>query len=230
MERVNVLINKLKEQLTEQAATANLLITAQMLVIELQQKPLQKTSGKVAVTMPFIQTETYIAPAIVTDILEIQQPLNIEHLNAKEEIVSKKEPVGYKQTYFFEDTYRTIPTVAFQTQKEIYELNDAIVITEEESINTKWQDKQIEVATLLERSPIKDFRKAVNINDRYLFINDLFRGDEAMYERSLKTIQGFSIMPEATFWIQRELKLKLGWKEGSQAVKLFDQLVSRRFS
>lgn len=229
MERVNVLINKLQEQLNEQSATANILITAQMLVIELQQKPFQKTSGKVVVTMPFIQSEAYTKPAIVTDILEIYQPLNTEDFIAKEEIVVKEEPVTYMQSNFFEEAYTAIPTMAFQAQKEVYELNDTMV-AEEESINTKWQDKHVEVATLLERTPIKDLKKAVNINDRYLFINDLFRGDEAMYERSLKTIQGFSIMPEATFWIQRELKLKLGWTEGSQAVKLFDQLVSRRFS
>ena len=231
MERVNVLINRLQEQLNENAASSNLLITAQMLVKELQQKPLQKTSSKVAVTMPFINSEVYTVPTLVTNILEIPQPLDTEDFIAEEEIVTKEEAVvfKYKHTNFFEDVFTSIPTMAFQTQKEVYELNDTMIL-EEESINTKWHDKQIEVATVLERTPIKDFRKAININDRYLFINDLFRGDEAMYERSLKTIQGFSILPEATFWIQRELKLKLGWVEGSQAVKLFDQLVSRRFS
>ena len=231
MERVNVLINRLQEQLNENTASSNLLITAQMLVKELQQKPLQKTSNKVAVTMPFINSEVYIESAIITNILEIPQPLDTEDFIAKEEIATKEEAVvfKYKQTNFFEDAFTAIPTMAFQTQKEVYELNDTMIV-EAESINTKWRDKQLEVATVLERTPIKDFRKAININDRYLFINDLFRGDEAMYERSLKTIQGFSILPEATFWIQRELKLKLGWTEGSQAVKLFDQLVSRRFS
>ncbi len=229
MERVNVLINRLQEQLNENTASSNLLITAQMLVKELQQKPLQKTSSKVAVTMPFINSEVYTEPAIITNILEIPQPLDTEDFIAEEEIVAKEEAVAYKHTNFFADAFTAIPTMAFQIQKEVYELNDTM-IAEAESINTKWQDRQVEVATVLERTPIKDFRKAININDRYLFINDLFRGDEAMYERSLKTIQGFSILPEATFWIQRELKLKLGWTEGSQAVKLFDQLVSRRFS
>ena len=45
----------------------------------------------------------------------------------------------------------------------------------------------------------------------FLFINDLFRGDEAMYERSIKTINSFNIYPEAEYWISRELKVKLGW-------------------
>jgi hypothetical protein len=78
-------------------------------------------------------------------------------------------------------------------------------------------------------SPIRDLKKAIGINDRYVFINELFRGDEVMYERSIKTINNFKILPEAEYWIQRELKVKLGWDEGSGTVKHFDQLVKRRF-
>jgi hypothetical protein len=51
-----------------------------------------------------------------------------------------------------------------------------------------------------------------------------------MYERSIKTINGFNIYGEAEFWIKRELKLKIGWPEDSEVVQLFDQLVKRRFS
>jgi hypothetical protein len=61
-------------------------------------------------------------------------------------------------------------------------------------------------------------------------VNDLFRGDENMYERSIKTINGFSIYPEAEYWITRELKVKLSWPDNSETVKLFDQLIKRRFS
>jgi hypothetical protein len=77
---------------------------------------------------------------------------------------------------------------------------------------------------------IRDLKKAIGINDRFLYINELFRGDENMYERSIKTINGFSILPEAEYWIQRELKVKIGWNQDSETVKQFDQLVKRRFT
>ena len=51
-----------------------------------------------------------------------------------------------------------------------------------------------------------------------------------MYERSVKTINSFNIYAEAELWIKRELKLKLAWGEGSEAARLFDQLVMRRFA
>ena len=55
-------------------------------------------------------------------------------------------------------------------------------------------------------------------------------GDEAMFERSVKTLNQFSILPEAEFWMQRELKLKLAWNEDAPIVQQFIQLVRRRFS
>ena len=78
--------------------------------------------------------------------------------------------------------------------------------------------------------PVRDLRKAIGINDRYVFVSELFRGDEVGYERSIKTINNFRILAEAQYWIERELKLKLGWDENKEIVKLFDQLVKRRFS
>ncbi len=77
---------------------------------------------------------------------------------------------------------------------------------------------------------VKDLRKAIGINDRFLYISELFRGDEVMYERSIKTINGFAIFAEAEYWIRRELKTKLGWDDNETVVKQFYQLVRRRFS
>ena len=51
-----------------------------------------------------------------------------------------------------------------------------------------------------------------------------------MYERSVKTINGFSVYPEAEQWIKRELFTKLCWESESDIVKQFDQLVRRRFA
>jgi hypothetical protein len=51
-----------------------------------------------------------------------------------------------------------------------------------------------------------------------------------MYERSIKTINSFRILPEAQYWIERELKVKLGWDENKESTRHFYQLVKRRFS
>lgn len=130
------------------------------------------------------------------------------------------------------DPLSEVPTLAQQQQDvpQKSDLNDSMASVDSESLNEKLRVEQIELGSMLQGSPIRDLKKAIGINDRYLFINELFRGDETMYERSLKTINGFSILPEAQYWIQRELKVKLGWNESSESVHHFDQLVKRRFS
>lgn len=104
---------------------------------------------------------------------------------------------------------------------------DAVPVKE---LNERLKEQTREVAQKLQDVPIKDLRKAIGINDRYLYINELFNGDEAMFERSVKTLNQFSILPEAEFWMQRELRIKLGWKEDNTLVQQFVQLVRRRFS
>ena len=61
------------------------------------------------------------------------------------------------------------------------------------SLNDKLKQAKIELSDALQEVPVKDLKKAIGVNDRFLFINELFRGDEVMYERSIKTINSFSI-------------------------------------
>ncbi len=136
-----------------------------------------------------------------------------------------------KPVILFEET-PDIPTLTHQEVKPApKEINDVIAGSSENgSLNDKLRQGTMELGDQLSEAPIRDLKKAIGINDRFLFINDLFRGDETMYERSIKTINGFSILPEAEYWIQRELKVKLGWDDRTEAVKQFAQLIKRRFS
>jgi hypothetical protein len=116
------------------------------------------------------------------------------------------------------------------TAKAPKELNEILPTNNTASLNDLHSNPVNEVSDIFEDAPIKDLKKAIGVNERFLYLNELFRGDEAMYERSIKTINAFSIYPEAEFWIRRELKLKLGWDDKYNTVKQFDQLVRRRFS
>ncbi|MFN8264617.1 MAG: hypothetical protein U0T11_01005 [Chitinophagaceae bacterium] len=109
-------------------------------------------------------------------------------------------------------------------------MNEIVLFDESPSINEQLKAGQKEVAHKLNEAPVKDLKKAIGINDRFVFINELFRGDETMYERSIKTINNFTIYPEAQYWMERELKIKLGWNDKSAVVQDFYSLVKRRFT
>ena len=125
------------------------------------------------------------------------------------------------------DTAVESPTLTqHQVRKELHEL----IADHKESLNDRLKQEKTEVAQVLKETPIKDLRKGIGINDRFTFVNELFRGDVAMYERSIKTINNFHIFSEAEYWISRELKYKLGWDETKESVQHFYYLVRRRFA
>jgi hypothetical protein len=122
------------------------------------------------------------------------------------------------------------PTDRFTLSQKAREVNDVIGLNGSSSLNDKLKSEVSDLKSALNDTPVRDLRKAIGVNDRYVFINQLFRGDEVMYERSIKTINGFRILPEAEYWMERELKVKLGWDENREATRHFYQLVKRRFS
>ncbi len=145
--------------------------------------------------------------------------------------VIEKAPVEHEPKELFSlslDGLHEAPTLMQHTvaEKEVHEL----IAEKNESLNDKLKQEQLELGNTLKEAPIKDLRKGIGVNDKFLFINELFRGDDAMYERSIKTINGFRILPEAEYWMNRELKVKLGWNDSKETVQLFYAVVRRRFS
>jgi hypothetical protein len=122
------------------------------------------------------------------------------------------------------------PIDRFTLSQKAREVNDVIGANGTSSLNDKLKSDVSDLKSALNDTPVRDLRKAIGVNDRYVFINQLFRGDEVMYERSVKTINGFRILPEAEYWMERELKVKLGWDENREITRHFYQLVKRRFS
>lgn len=157
------------------------------------------------------------------------EPEPIPHFVEQKPWNSVFPPQEEKASPWAIDPVLEVPTLAHQ-EKVVYELNDTMVAEGTASLNDKLKQNKAEMSSVLQDAPIRDLKKAISINDRHRFIHELFRDDETMYERSIKTINTFHIFAEAEYWIQRELKVKLGWDTSLELVKTFDQLVKRRFS
>ncbi len=195
--------------------------------MEPESKPEAQIENKAVsdVAMPDVELEAAILPSIPTNVPE-PIPHFVEQ-DAWQKVFIKKEE---EDSPWALDPMVDFPTLAHQ-EKVVYELNDLIADENANaSLNEKLKIEKPEMASLLVDSPVKDLKKAISINDRHRFIHELFRGDETMYERSIKTINSFHIFAEAEYWIQRELKIKLGWDVSLELVKTFDQLVKRRFA
>lgn len=243
MERLKTLIGKLQRQLEEKASISQMLHTVQMLHAELQSAAQPEDEIKrdnVTVIMPrsFVTIEKTITkgqgPALAEE--KIIEVLQVDEKEIEEELEQMRRnadavnsiSINARPPLVF-DPIEDIPTLAHQKplKKATAKNEDAQAYAE---LNDKLKEQKTELSDKLKDAPIKDLKKAIGVNDRFVFINELFRGDEAMYERSIKTIQNFSIFAEAEYWIRRELKVKIGWHDNHPVVKQFDQLVKRRFA
>lgn len=245
MERVETLIKKLHDQFTAKASAEQLLLTVQMLQAELaRHKGTTAPQNNFNITVDIPQTilppiaapeaEEKIVQVLQVDESEIEAEL--EEIKRNAEAVQKMS-VHNKPTIIFDDDEHPIPTLAQhmpppappKAETPQKEINEAVADSGA-SLNDKLKQSKIDLGDTLTDAPVRDLKKAIGINDRFLFINELFRGDESMYERSIKTINSFSILPEAEYWMQRELKVKLGWSDGNETVQQFTQLIKRRFT
>ncbi len=219
MERIQSLINKLQEQYSQHADPSQMQMTLQLLQGELNYL---KSNGakklgtsKVSVTMP---------SSANVNIQRVQPQEKVKESNPYAPQPKSSERHMYPAFQF--DPLVEIPTLSHQ--EGVMEINQSVA-QQRESLNDKLYEKKIEVMESFKDSPIQDLRKGIGINDRYHFISDLFRGDEPMYERSIKTINSFNLYSEAEHWMNRELKVKLGWDENRETVSHFYDLVRRRF-
>jgi hypothetical protein len=242
MERAGTLIQKLQQLYNEKADAAQLLQVIQQLQAELSQQTATSpaTSSKVSVIMPhhaaYLPKPATEKPAIpeekIVEILKVDEAeieAELEEIKRKAALVNKTSTQAKPaSTGYLFDPVEEVPTLAHNVRKqEAKAINETV--TDGESLNDKLKTSSKELAGQLSSTPIKDLKKAIGINDRFVFINELFRGDEVGYERSIKTINSFSIYQEAQFWMERELKLKLGWDKEKESVQHFYDLVRRRF-
>jgi len=205
MERAGYLINKLKEQYYQQESPTHLLITLDLLKKEL--------FSQLSPDIEAINQVAEVAPALKT--------------------ITSRPP---DDALYALDFAKDIPTFAHQdfpckSEMEKQQARKSEVnISAISNTGSEKHSQQTDSSECNSNEPIRDLKRSINPKDRLMFINELFRGDEVMYERSMKTIQGFSIFPEARFWIERELKTKLGWDENHPTAQYFDHLIKRRFS
>lgn len=241
MDRVSTLLKKLQKQLDEKSSAQQMLHTVQILQAELTNQ-IEKTPApnnqKVCILMPVSFKILEISPDnSVEEEEKVIEVLQVNEKEIEEELeqikrhaqVANSTSSGHRPAYSY-DPIEEVPTLSHQDQAAKKGSATELAFEYPESLNDRLKESKIELSQSLTSTPIKDLRKAIGVNDRFLFINELFRGDEAMYERSIKTIQNFSIFAEAEFWIRRELKVKIGWHDTHPVVKQFDQLIKRRFS
>lgn len=118
-------------------------------------------------------------------------------------------------------------------ETKVETVNDKISQTKEEtkSVNDSFssQNEVESLAQKLGKKPIEDLTKAIGLNQKFLFMNDLFEGENNLYNEAIKALNGFNSYFEADEYLN-VLSSRHSWDSTSKSVKEFVDLVERRYS
>ena len=84
------------------------------------------------------------------------------------------------------------------------------------------------LAARLQRKPVSDLISAIGINDKFLFLNELFGGSMEKYNKSIRSLNSFSTLLGAKTYMS-ELQIEFQWDCDTDAYKKLADLVERRF-
>jgi hypothetical protein len=168
------------------------------------------------------------APAAVHEVLEL--PVTDEMLEEVAAINGRGKQAAASGESVADESATVENKLQPQPIGKRAELHEVLANQPATTLNERFVQSVPAVAELVATPPITDLRKAISVADKFQYLNELFRRDESLFERSIKTINGFNNYGEAEHWIRRELATRLGWDEKSELVQQFYAVVRRRFN
>ena len=181
--------------------------------------------------------------------LEIEESRDVTPV-ASEELGVRSEELGVEE---FEEDNDDNELIDFENKEEDEDNEEELIIVEEEEdeVSEKEEDSGIRayrvvreniptlgdmleqsedksLAARLQRKPVSDLITAIGINDKFLFLNELFGGSMEKYNKSIRSLNGFSTLLGAKTYMS-ELQIEFQWDCTSDAYKKLNDLVERRF-
>jgi hypothetical protein len=164
--------------------------------------------------------------------------VNVKRTNqlSLEEVISDtvKEKLEKAQTNFLEDLTPETTTAKEPEKVAVEEPKKHPIVAVEKSnssasVNDKFsgQNKKT-LADKLNKSPIKNLKTHIGINMKFLFINDLFNGDNIPYNGLIEKLDELNNFEDAKTYLE-PIKSSMKWDEEHPSVVAFLELVERRY-
>lgn len=162
----------------------------------------------------------FVSPAAVP-VTEPVEEILVENVVVNEIIEEEKIVLVEETTVIQEVVQPPAPTV---TAKPLT-INELIQQQKQAGVNLT---QQFQTSTAQEK--ILDLKTAISLNDKLLFIKDLFNGYSLAYSEALELLNRFDNYAEADAFLQTNYALKNGWGEKPQTVDKFYTLLRKKFN
>jgi hypothetical protein len=155
-----------------------------------------------------------ISESLVNNDVLIETEVELEiTLEKPSEIIAIKEEIKITKTLF--DDY--VPTIAekFHHEESVYD-------------RMSKSKTDVSIAEKLQTKPVEDLQKSIGINERFLFLNELFNGNPQHYSEAISRLNSFTNLQDAKTFLNDNLLLKYGWNKQSTAYLELSKLIERR--
>jgi len=194
-------------------------IELEKMAAELEQKP-------EPVVEPEPQSETPIVEP------ESEPPLPIAKSEPEPEL-----PIAEPEPEVIETSVETEPEVITPVTAEPEVARPPAVVENFDADRPVLTINQILAAQLAHASrlqdqlpPIKDLKSAINLNDKMLYVRDLFNSYSLSYSEAIEILNRFKSFEEADQFLQNNYAVKNNWADKPGTVEKFYGLLRRRFA
>jgi hypothetical protein len=181
-----------------------------------EQPKVQETTQK-----PFVEIEKN-EPVFV----EIKEEIKISDENPKEELISTIN----ESSMNIEEIAQNLESEISQTIQS-FSAQNTIPNTYNKSIFEKIADEKSvdnSLASKLSKTKIKDLVNSIGLNEKFLFINELFGGNSSLYNQEIQVLNTQNNGNDAMKYFH-ELQQKFNWEKEGKEYEKFKDLIERRY-
>lgn len=176
-----------------------------------------------------VKEEVKEEPTVFTSGDEIEMEVKDEELGEgskeEEEIKNEEEEVKYEEEVKEEEIVYEPVVIGDMTDHD----DAGFELEQPETVGERYQQGQEEtVGERLQHSSVRDLQSAIGINDKFLFVNELFGGSMEKYNRSIENLNDLKTLNGALIYLN-ELRIELQWNSSNEAYKKLLELVHRKF-
>jgi uncharacterized short protein YbdD (DUF466 family) len=173
------------------------------------------------------QTETE-SDKINNDSKELTE--DIEKTVNEEESVKNQESEAIKSQTTTKTTNAQVDLFANITSGQNGSTEKQVTLGEhlganKKSLNETFAGNQQDFSSRINKKPVTDIKAAIGIGDRFLFIKELFGGDNEKFNQTIEVLNGLTDYNQAL----EHIKTNFSWNTEDSTTKQFLNIISRKY-
>ena len=160
------------------------------------------------------------------------EPIEEEIIEPEEEVTEIHKPVVEAKNEIIQPVNEIKPVEQKETKvvehKKEEEKEETLTINQR--ISAQLKNSGSRVTEHLHAQPITDLKQAITLNDKLLYIKDLFNGYNLAYSEAIDILNRFNSFDEADKFLRTNYAVKNDWEGKKATTDKFYNLLRRRYS